>query len=381
MSVGMFVLALLCFYLPLRYGFVALGHLFSGDSLVSAFAALLLYILTLLATAGVALTALGIGLLRGSRVAHVLTCLLCGILFIGELIRAGETPAYGAAQPAVVTVFIELVCVAVVVALVVPSSVRRFFTLDPQIPLGLAVGWATAVYFGWCIACGGVALVIAGVALGAKFVVWGLLSIIAGVLLISAKRWLSHNSDGARILASAAFAGYAILGFAMAGGSFNTIVPFLVALMGIGGLWLGPEHLSYLRGLQGATSTMAPSAGMSAGFEADRYDPQAVPVAPPTQAGRSEARPPYAPARPHQQPAPDARTNTLAIVAIVLSFTTSIGGIVLGHIALHQIRRTAERGRGLAIAALVVGYGGLLLIIILYIVLAVAVSQAYQIGT
>lgn len=55
-------------------------------------------------------------------------------------------------------------------------------------------------------------------------------------------------------------------------------------------------------------------------------------------------------------PAAAAKTNTLAIIALVASFFISIVGIVLGHVALNQIKTTGEGGRGLAIAALVIGY-------------------------
>ncbi|MBT2555487.1 DUF4190 domain-containing protein [Arthrobacter sp. ISL-5] len=50
-----------------------------------------------------------------------------------------------------------------------------------------------------------------------------------------------------------------------------------------------------------------------------------------------------------------ARVNTLAIAAFVSSFFIGPTGIVLGLIALNQIKTTDERGRGLAIIALVVG--------------------------
>ncbi|GAA2834015.1 uncharacterized protein DUF4190 [Leucobacter komagatae] len=52
--------------------------------------------------------------------------------------------------------------------------------------------------------------------------------------------------------------------------------------------------------------------------------------------------------------------NTLAILSFVLSFCISIAAIVLGHIALSQITRTHERGWGLAVAGLVLGYLGLI---------------------
>ncbi|GAA1631218.1 MULTISPECIES: DUF4190 domain-containing protein [Brevibacterium] len=65
----------------------------------------------------------------------------------------------------------------------------------------------------------------------------------------------------------------------------------------------------------------------------------------------------------YQQLAP---TNTLAIIALVASifgtvsgfFLASIAGIVMGHIARKQIRERGERGDGMAIAALWVGYIG-----------------------
>jgi hypothetical protein len=58
------------------------------------------------------------------------------------------------------------------------------------------------------------------------------------------------------------------------------------------------------------------------------------------------AQPPTAPIRP---------TNTLAIIALVLGFVVPIGGVVVGLIALPQLRRTGEAGRGLAITGIVAG--------------------------
>jgi len=63
-----------------------------------------------------------------------------------------------------------------------------------------------------------------------------------------------------------------------------------------------------------------------------------------------------------------ASTNVLAIAALVSSIVLpgpgSLGAIVLGHMALGQIRSTGEHGRGLAIAALVFGYASLALILV-----------------
>ncbi|WP_439565241.1 DUF4190 domain-containing protein [Microcella sp.] len=76
----------------------------------------------------------------------------------------------------------------------------------------------------------------------------------------------------------------------------------------------------------------------------------------------SDVTPPPAP-----QPAPTPyasaptgpKTNTLAIVSLVLAFFISLGAVITGHIALSQIKKTGENGRGLAIAGLVLGYLGL----------------------
>ena len=67
---------------------------------------------------------------------------------------------------------------------------------------------------------------------------------------------------------------------------------------------------------------------------------------------------PYGSANPYA-PAPQQKTNTLAIVSLVLAFVVSLGAVICGHIALSQIKKTGEQGRGLAIAGLVLGYIGL----------------------
>ena len=72
---------------------------------------------------------------------------------------------------------------------------------------------------------------------------------------------------------------------------------------------------------------------------------------------------PLAPTPPPSEPAASAppvvtpaKINTFSIVALVLAWFFGIGGVVFGHIALHQIKQTGEAGRGFAIAALIVGY-------------------------
>lgn len=67
---------------------------------------------------------------------------------------------------------------------------------------------------------------------------------------------------------------------------------------------------------------------------------------------------PYASSNPYAA-APTQKTNTLAIISLVLAFVVSLGAVICGHIALNQIKQTGEQGRGLAIAGLVLGYAGI----------------------
>jgi len=59
--------------------------------------------------------------------------------------------------------------------------------------------------------------------------------------------------------------------------------------------------------------------------------------------------------------APVAKWNVLSIVSLVTSILwLSLVGIITGHIALSQIKKTGEQGNVLAIIGLVLGYLGLL---------------------
>jgi hypothetical protein len=71
----------------------------------------------------------------------------------------------------------------------------------------------------------------------------------------------------------------------------------------------------------------------------------------------------------------------MALIGFVLSvvgffsFISAIPGVVLGHIALKQIRNTGEGGHGFAVAALAVGYSvialGVLTALIVFAVILV----------
>jgi hypothetical protein len=67
-------------------------------------------------------------------------------------------------------------------------------------------------------------------------------------------------------------------------------------------------------------------------------------------------------------------TNGMAIAALILVFLFYPVGIVLGHVARGQIKRTGEGGQGLATAALVIGYLQLALTVGVIAVAAVLVA-------
>jgi hypothetical protein len=89
------------------------------------------------------------------------------------------------------------------------------------------------------------------------------------------------------------------------------------------------------------------------------YDPADLlsPGDPFTQQGPGPGGPPGGPGGPGRGAAAPGKTNTFAVASLILGLLGitvigAIAGIVLGILALGQIRRTGQRGRGLAIAGL-----------------------------
>ena len=70
------------------------------------------------------------------------------------------------------------------------------------------------------------------------------------------------------------------------------------------------------------------------------------------------------------------KTNVLAIVSLVLSIIGfNIVAIILGFVAMNQVKKTGENGRGLALAAVIIGFAEIVIGIIIVIVV-VSVAQA-----
>lgn len=108
-------------------------------------------------------------------------------------------------------------------------------------------------------------------------------------------------------------------------------------------------------------------------------DPNQQPLTPNTQNSAPAYSQPGAPAYGQAYVSnPSDKWNVLAIVSLVTAFFISLAAVITGHIALGQIKKTGEKGRGMAIAGLVLGYLGLVfgaIWIILLIVVAASGSM------
>ncbi len=86
---------------------------------------------------------------------------------------------------------------------------------------------------------------------------------------------------------------------------------------------------------------------------ADPFGPPPAPASAPPSTGPfgqgASIGPPYG-------ATPPTDYNTFAVLSPIFAVVVPPAGVVLGHLALPQIRRTGERGRLAAIAGLVIGY-------------------------
>lgn len=87
---------------------------------------------------------------------------------------------------------------------------------------------------------------------------------------------------------------------------------------------------------------------------------------------------PTPPAPPPTAPPPPARTNGLAVAALVLGILFAPLGIVFGIVALVQINRKGEKGRGLAIAGVAVGSVSVVLSVTLFAFGATVLGERYD---
>jgi hypothetical protein len=109
---------------------------------------------------------------------------------------------------------------------------------------------------------------------------------------------------------------------------------------------------------------------------------QTAPYGQPGQYGQPSA---YGqPTAPYGYP-PAPPTNVFAIVSLVSAFFIAVVAIITGHIALSQIKKTGEQGRGLALAGLIIGYAEIGIAVLAFVVIGIiwiaAISTAVSTGS
>jgi hypothetical protein len=101
--------------------------------------------------------------------------------------------------------------------------------------------------------------------------------------------------------------------------------------------------------------------------------------APPTPlpAGESPPVPGTAPQVVPSSAGTSGELNILAVIALIAScFGLTIPGIVMGHIALSQIKKSGESGHALALAAVIVGYALTALVVVAIVVFFIVIFAA-----
>ncbi len=71
------------------------------------------------------------------------------------------------------------------------------------------------------------------------------------------------------------------------------------------------------------------------------------------------------------------KTNTLAIVSLVVALFVPLVGAILGHVAMSQIKKTGEQGRGIALAGVIIGWAFTALVIVSAVFAFVVWSQPF----
>ncbi|MCS4277582.1 hypothetical protein M2390_002791 [Mycetocola sp. BIGb0189] len=99
--------------------------------------------------------------------------------------------------------------------------------------------------------------------------------------------------------------------------------------------------------------TPQPGAEQPAAYPAQQPAPGLQGYAAAPQQGYAAPQPGYA--QPGYAAAPQ-KTSVMAILALIFGILVAPVGIVLGHIALKQLKTSGEGGEGLAKAGLIIGY-------------------------
>lgn len=96
------------------------------------------------------------------------------------------------------------------------------------------------------------------------------------------------------------------------------------------------------------------------------------------QAHGEQPQQPAAASAHNQHPAGPQKTNTMAIVGLVLAFIAAPIGAIISFVALGQIKKTGEGGRGLALAGAILGTLFTVFFILIIIFSIVVASKAAE---
>jgi large-conductance mechanosensitive channel len=80
-------------------------------------------------------------------------------------------------------------------------------------------------------------------------------------------------------------------------------------------------------------------------------------------------------------PAAPQKTNTMAILGLVFAFLFQPLGIIFSAIGLSQIKKTGEKGRGLALSGLILSIVFMILGVVLFFFVLAAVQEAVETAT
>ena len=205
-SGGLLLLAALVLYPALKFAGPLVPDLFAGNRFVRALSALFLEFAVILVACGAALLGLAWGLIRGSRVAQVLTCVLAAIVSIGEIISAQDHEPGTPSVPVGVAVASFVVTVLIIGLLVGSARVRAFYERDAR-PAGVVMAATTGLYLGGVAVLDGLLLMLAGT-ISRQLVGYGVAFAVTGLILIVANALLRRRSAGARATILVGYAAY-----------------------------------------------------------------------------------------------------------------------------------------------------------------------------
>lgn len=69
-----------------------------------------------------------------------------------------------------------------------------------------------------------------------------------------------------------------------------------------------------------------------------------------------------------QLPTTMGQTNTFAVLTIIFAFISPLAGIIFGHLALGQIKRNGDAGRGIGLTGLIISYAYFVFVALFFIV-------------